>query len=403
MKSTPITALLLSAAMIPSAYAGSQAIVSTRAEFLSAVAPDSPFSTVLVVGPVSDLNNVQLKDGLVLEGSAGSVLEASPNATTLLTVGKNTRIENLTLTLHNTQQARAIQNNAGNSVKNLTIDGVHTNGIIHIDLTDGSTDSTVTLTNNEIHLAAYPATDNAPLGGIVLKAENNSRLIMNEIAQNTITGLATDNFGIYSYAGTHGTITYAGDLHNNTLSTHGTFTAGLYNEANGGKITVTGNVTHNNITLNEAKFGAAIYNHSNHNGDIEISGAYLANELNAHDSNAKGFAFYAENQGQIHASGPIQHNTAVMTDYQSNAFFTQASETSTIDLAGNTLSQNTFHVGTAPVISNNALDNSLINFGLGSAEIVKTTLINANTLMMANTSPNTAKVVNNLADGGIIR
>jgi hypothetical protein len=131
----------------------------------------------------------------------------------------------------------------------------------------------------------------------------------------------------------------------------------------------------------------------------------LSNQLAANNSNAKGFLFYAENQGKIQVTGSIQQNTAILADYQSTPFYTQASEGSTINFVGSTITENTFHAGTQPAILNNAIADSVVDFGLGSARAVETLLTAQNLLTMAGNgqTPNSNKVVNRSADGGVIK
>src|SRR5690242_11632832 len=75
-------------------------IVTNKSEFMAAVSPGSPYRKVYVKGEITDLENVQLKENLIISGLDGEskliAKETFPKSD-LLILSKNDQIDNITL------------------------------------------------------------------------------------------------------------------------------------------------------------------------------------------------------------------------------------------------------------------------------------------------------------------
>jgi hypothetical protein len=402
-----LTVLLLATACVGTAYAAPNnsdtKIVTTKQGLLNAVSSNSHYTTVVVQGVINDLNNVELKDGLTLRGmDEKSGLKAATDAP-LLTVGKNNTIKHLILTQNSYWEPRAIHNNGGSGVGNLVIDHVKTNGAIDIALGDASTDSKLTLTHNTIHLDPYSATTEDLTAGILLTVENKSQMEVEDVSFNDITSIASINMGIYNRAYEGGTIDYKGGLTHNTVNTQQQYSIGFYNYAEGGNIKIEGVIKDNNVIINAINT-QPVYNHANKGGNIDISGGYQNNQLNA-KSALVGTGFYLKAEDGSHISiGAIAGNHITANAPGSIPFYTSATEGSHINLAGAAIKHNVFEAGypTMVAVLNNAFGaGSMVDFGLGSTDAVLNAFTTHNTLI-ANEDVG-RKVSNDVENGGVIQ
>lgn len=131
--------------------------VSNRAEFADAITNKADL--IAVQGEVTDLatqtlndnqhltgGDYQLSNGMTITPGNNGVLTAATGQD-LLQVGKNNRIENITLQAESGQSV--IVNNQQNSVGALAINNLTATAGINFKITDGSQDSHLTLTNSQ--------------------------------------------------------------------------------------------------------------------------------------------------------------------------------------------------------------------------------------------------------------
>lgn len=320
----------------------------TKAQFIQFVSPGSPYHLVHVIGNITGLTNVQLKDNLTLIGSGAkqSALTAE-NGSNLLILGKNDQIKHIKLTVQANSGHTAIENTSGRSVGHLTLNQISTNGKILIAVSDQSTDSVISLSNNIVnygaiegkslsflnektpeqainvkHALLHPAgiaLQDSPsiYAAITLAAENGSTVTVNQLAHNTILTWGGANNAVFGLAnGTNSQLNYTKSISSNQFHTEDQESYGLLNYAtNSGTIHIQAGISKNNIiTQKDNAYGIEI--NADTSGKLTLSKGITGNTIKTEGNfGASAIDIFAYQNGAITLNGGIQNNTINTTGF----------------------------------------------------------------------------------------
>jgi hypothetical protein len=390
-------------------------VVNNTADFIKAVAKNSPYNTVIVDGTINNLSNVLMKDNLQIIGVNNSKLvQGSPRcpANHLLIVSKNDSIGNLTLQVDDYNGGYAITNNDGASVGNLVITNIISNGEININIQDSSTDSNVNVNNVNIQLNNQPSYFSNTPAAINLVAQNHSILNVHKVDSNQIVTVGGQDMGIFVGGYTNGQVNL-GEIANNMIVTNGKAAMNLYLYATeSGSINVNKAIANNNITVKDIANGIFIF--ANNYGTIKLNNGIIGTVINNYGPyNNSAIAFQAENFGKLVINGLITNNNlAIWQLSNNNGIFNCVGECDTlaqipysgiIDFSHAELINNNIvaHIDDTPAIINVARGvDSMINFGFGSESMVNPILSKTNDLVTQESYP---AVITNTLDNAIIR
>lgn len=200
--------------------------VSDEAAFDYAI--DNFADVIAVQGSIDGLSTKVLNDNQTLTGGDhtlgdGTILALGDNGKLtaaaghdLIRVGKNNRIENITLHAAEDEKMNVISNDGRTSVGNLTIDNVKTNSGMQFIVQDGGADNNISITHS-----VFTMPDGDEQTAIYALLQSGAMSL--NIANNTIIfGNGSSNYGIYLYsfavaAGVNSVI-YSTSINNNDIS-----------------------------------------------------------------------------------------------------------------------------------------------------------------------------------------
>lgn len=313
---------------------------------------------IFVHGKISGLNTITLKpdqyltggsysfgDGKVLKIFSGGTLSNQGSNATLIQVTQNNTVRDLNLQVDANQASIA---NNGQTVGQLFIDNINSNGGMHFAINDQSTNSTISLSNNKINLGNLIQDNTA----ISVHAFNSSVVNTSIVNNNIVLGNVTaDNIivgGIDAYADSNGQINFINGIRGNNVTigestAANTLTYGILTEAkNASSINVLGGFNQNTVTLggitNPSSYGYGIYTYVDA-GQVNYSAGFNNNIITiGHYTtgldpsiHAAGVQMSARNGAEITYTG--FHGNRVYGDSSSNDYAAHTDTTSGLKIS----------------------------------------------------------------------
>jgi hypothetical protein len=272
---------------------------------------------VAVRGTINNVPTLQLHNDVTLTGgrfllpngvdfrvSKGGALVALPNSD-LVIVGKNDTIRDISLTVTGNSGFNAIRNNfddvalTGSSVGRLLIDNTKMNGGgVTIKVRDGSRDSKVILTNNEIEMGDITGTlardavhlEVGPNPITTVPSRMDATIAHNVIEFGNFSGALNPNLnGIANIALGGSTLSFSGGINGNVIR-FGNFdnlsfiNAGIFNNVDGAStMSFNGGLNNNKLSfgnvIGNSEIFAGILNQVNNASTLSFNGGMNFNQL----------------------------------------------------------------------------------------------------------------------------